>query len=64
MSQTAPEPREIADLYLRSLAGTEHFIQGDEAAADEPVFDAEPVARIHLPCRVPYGFHGSWVGAN
>jgi carotenoid cleavage dioxygenase-like enzyme len=24
-------------------------------------FAAEPVARIHLPARVPLGFHGSWI---
>ena len=22
---------------------------------------ADPVARIHLPQRVPFGFHGSWI---
>ena len=24
-------------------------------------FSAEPVARIHLPARIPLGFHGSWI---
>jgi Beta-lactamase/Retinal pigment epithelial membrane protein len=24
-------------------------------------FAGEPVARIHLPVRVPRGFHGSWI---
>ena len=35
-------------------------------ASDLLVFDAMdlasgPVARVHLPARVPYGFHGTWV---
>jgi carotenoid cleavage dioxygenase-like enzyme len=24
-------------------------------------FTAEPVARVHLPTRIPLGFHGSWI---
>ena len=24
-------------------------------------FRGEPVARIHLPARIPLGFHGSWI---
>lgn len=28
---------------------------------DSRAFDKEPIARIHLPVRVPAGFHGNWV---
>ena len=35
-------------------------------ASDLVIFDAQdtdrgPVASIHLPVRVPYGFHGNWI---
>ena len=26
-----------------------------------PMPSTEPVAMIHLPARVPFGFHGNWV---
>ncbi len=41
----------------------------DRGAADLVVlaaqdFTAEPLARVHLPARIPLGFHGSWIPDN
>jgi carotenoid cleavage dioxygenase len=33
----------------------------DVAVLDATDFAGPPVALVHLPRRVPYGFHGSWV---
>jgi carotenoid cleavage dioxygenase-like enzyme len=38
----------------------------DRGAADLVIlaaqdFAGEPVARVHLPTRIPLGFHGSWI---
>jgi carotenoid cleavage dioxygenase len=33
----------------------------DLVVIDAQNFEKGPVARVHLPRRVPYGFHGSWI---
>ena len=35
--------------------------QSDLAILDAKDFAKGPIARVELPCRVPYGFHGSWI---
>ncbi len=40
----------------------------DRNAADVVILDAQdftapPVATVHLPVRVPFGFHGNWVAS-
>ncbi len=35
----------------------------DLVIVDAADFGGDPVATIHLPQRVPYGFHGNWIGA-
>ena len=36
----------------------------DLVILDAADFGGEPVARIRLPRRVPYGFHGNWIPAG
>ena len=33
----------------------------DVVIIDAADFSGDPVARIRLPRRVPYGFHGNWI---
>lgn len=35
----------------------------DLVIIDASDFTGEPVARVHLPQRVPHGFHGTWISA-
>jgi carotenoid cleavage dioxygenase len=35
----------------------------DLVIIDAADFSAPPVARVELPQRVPYGFHGNWINA-
>jgi carotenoid cleavage dioxygenase len=43
------------------------FVHDDESGRTDLVLvDAgtlEDVAQVHLPARVPYGFHGNWIPA-
>ena len=37
----------------------------DLALFDATAITADPIAVVHLPARVPNGFHGNWIpGAN
>ena len=33
----------------------------DLTILDADRLDAKPVATVHLPARVPFGFHGNWI---
>lgn len=49
------------DGYLLSYVYDEKDDKSALVVLDASRFGAEPLARIPLPQRVPYGFHGSWV---
>lgn len=47
--------------WLLSLAFNESRNQSDLLVIDARDFTADPVARVELPYRVPFGFHGVWI---
>ena len=49
------------DGYLLSFVYDEADHKSELIIVDASKPAAEPVARVHLPVRVPAGFHGSWV---
>jgi carotenoid cleavage dioxygenase len=48
--------------WVMSYVHNEALTQTEFVIVDASNFDGEPTARIKLPQRVPYGFHGSWIG--
>ena len=47
--------------WLLSYVYDQNTNRTDVVILDAQDFEASPVATIHLPVRVPYGFHGNWV---
>jgi carotenoid cleavage dioxygenase-like enzyme len=56
------DPAEDAG-WLLSIASNGSSNSSDLVVIDAAHFEAPPVARVRLPQRVPFGFHGSWVPA-
>jgi carotenoid cleavage dioxygenase len=58
-------PRDAAesedDGYLMTYVYDESTTTSEFVIFDAKTMGTEPIARIHLPVRVPYGFHGSWI---
>ena len=52
------------DGYVLAIVYDQSRNASDLMILDARSIDAEPVARIPLPHRVPYGFHGNWVPAE
>ena len=49
------------DGYLISFAYDPTIDKSELVIVDASNVEADAVARVHLPTRVPYGFHGSWI---
>ena len=47
--------------WVMLFAHDENSGQSEFLILDSSDFSGEPVARVELPQRVPYGFHGSWM---
>jgi carotenoid cleavage dioxygenase len=47
--------------YVMGYVHDEGTMKTELVILDATHFEGEPVARIKLPQRVPYGFHGSWM---
>ena len=51
------------DGYLLDLAYNQETELNELLVLDAADITLGPVARVHLPVRIPSGFHGTWVGA-
>ncbi len=58
-----PRPGAVAedDGWILSVVHDATTDRGELVVLDAADLDAAPIARVHLPRRVPFGFHGNWI---
>lgn len=52
------------DCYVITWVFNEVRQASDLVILDADQFDGKPIAQIHLPVRVPFGAHGTWISAR
>lgn len=59
----APKSKGTSELdgYMLTLVYNENKQTSDVLILDPANFDKQPIATVHLPVRVPNGFHGNWI---
>ncbi|ACK64450.1 Carotenoid oxygenase [Rippkaea orientalis PCC 8801] len=58
-----PNPNSQSELdgYVATFVYNENTNTSDFVMLDPANFESEPIATVHLPVRVPSGFHGNWI---
>lgn len=59
-----PDGTDEDDGWLLNLVYDQATAQSSLVVFDARDLSAEPVATVHLPRRVPFGFHGNWMSAG
>ena len=52
------------DGWLMTYVHDERENTDELVVVDARDLPAPPVARVRIPARVPYGFHGLWIGGD
>lgn len=56
-----PDATDEDDGWILSVVHDANVNRGELVVLDAADLTAAPVARVHLPSRVPFGFHGNWI---
>jgi carotenoid cleavage dioxygenase-like enzyme len=59
-----PNPKTEDDGWVITYVHDEESNQSELIIIEASDFSAPPVARVQIPVRVPYGFHGAWIAGD